>query len=100
MTKSSCCFWKCNRNSGHRFLCHGLPNILGRLSLTYLHLQSGADEVSGESWQLITAIHGEDDGLTLSEQPSEGYDHVVLLPSIVVEFLHNLIDIFFSTCLD
>jgi hypothetical protein len=25
---------------------------------------------------------------------------VVLLPSIVVEFLHNLIDIFFSTCLD
>jgi hypothetical protein len=40
----------------------------------YLHLQSGADEVSGESWQLITAIHGEDDGLTLCEQPSEGYD--------------------------
>ncbi len=27
MTKSSCCFWKCKRNSGHRYLHNGLPEI-------------------------------------------------------------------------
>jgi hypothetical protein len=32
----------------------------------WCHLPSGADEVSGESWWLITAIDDEgDDGLTL-----------------------------------
>jgi len=32
-----------------------------------MDLQSlvGADEVNWQSWQLITAIHDEDDGLTL-----------------------------------
>jgi hypothetical protein len=33
----------------------------------YLHLLSGADEVSQESWQLVTAIHDEDDCLILCE---------------------------------
>jgi len=33
-----------------------LPRILGPLSYTYLNLLSGVDEVSGQSWQLITAI--------------------------------------------
>jgi hypothetical protein len=32
-----------------------LPRILGPLLYTYLNLLSGVDEVSGQSWQLITA---------------------------------------------
>jgi hypothetical protein len=28
-----------------------------------LPLPSGADEVSGKSWQLVTSLHGEGDGL-------------------------------------
>lgn len=35
----------------------------------------GTDEVSGESWQLITAIHNEGDSLTLCVQHLQGYDH-------------------------
>jgi hypothetical protein len=27
MTMCCCCFWKCNRNSWHRYLCNGLPKI-------------------------------------------------------------------------
>jgi hypothetical protein len=34
---------------------------------TYLHPPSGADKVSKELWQLITAICDKGDGLTLSE---------------------------------
>jgi hypothetical protein len=41
--------------------------ILGGLLYAYLCPLSGADEVSGESWQLSTAIHNEGDGLTLCE---------------------------------
>jgi hypothetical protein len=33
----------------------------------YLHPLPGADEVSGELWQLATAIYDEGDGLILSE---------------------------------
>jgi hypothetical protein len=44
-----------------------LPEIVGGLLYTYLDLLSGADEVSGESWQLVTAIHDEGDGLALCE---------------------------------
>jgi hypothetical protein len=34
----------------------------------------GRAEVSGLSWQLVTAIWDEDDGLTLCEQLSWGYE--------------------------
>jgi hypothetical protein len=40
--------------------------ILGRLAHIYLHTLPGAD-VSWESWQLVSAIHDEADGLTLCE---------------------------------
>jgi hypothetical protein len=42
------------------------PN-LGGLLCTYPHPPLGADEVRGESWQLVTAIHDEADALTLCE---------------------------------
>ncbi len=42
-----------------------LPRILTRFFYTHLHPSSGADEVSGESWQLIPAVHDEGDGLIL-----------------------------------
>jgi hypothetical protein len=35
------------------------------LLYTYLHPLLGSDGVSGESWQLVTAICDEGDGLTL-----------------------------------
>jgi len=46
-----------------------LSEILGGLLCTYPHSPlSGADEVSGQSWQLATAIHdGGDDGRIVSE---------------------------------
>ncbi len=44
-----------------------LPEILGRLSSSYLHPLPGVDEVTVESWQLVTAIHCEGDGLILYE---------------------------------
>ncbi len=53
---------------------NGLPKFLGRLLYAYLHLLLGADELSGSSWQLITAVHDEGDGLSLCEQLSWGYD--------------------------
>jgi hypothetical protein len=43
---------------------------MGRLLYTYLHPPLGADEISGYSWQLVMAIDGEDDGLTLCGQLS------------------------------
>jgi len=55
-TESSHFFWKCNRNSGLRCLLY-----------TFLHPSSGADEITGESEQLVTGIHDEGDGLTLFE---------------------------------
>jgi hypothetical protein len=50
-----------------------LPEILGGLLWTYMHRLLGADEVSGESWQLVNAIHDESDGLILCEWHSLGY---------------------------
>jgi hypothetical protein len=55
-TESSHFFWKCNRTSGLRCLLY-----------TFLHPSSGADEITGESEQLVTGIHDEGDGLTLFE---------------------------------
>jgi hypothetical protein len=49
---------------------NGLPKFLGRLLYAYLHPLLGADELSGWSWQLVTAIHDEGDGLTLCERLS------------------------------
>ncbi len=34
-----------------------LLDILSGLLYTYLHLPLGADDVSGKSWQFVTAIH-------------------------------------------
>jgi hypothetical protein len=34
-----------------------LLDILSGLLYTYLHLPFGADDVSGKSWQFVTAIH-------------------------------------------
>jgi hypothetical protein len=48
-------FWKWNRNWGCRFLYNCLPKTSGRLLYNHLHQLSGADKVSGESCQLVTA---------------------------------------------
>jgi hypothetical protein len=64
MTESSHCFQKCDRISGGKCLYNDLPEILGRLLCSYLHLASGADEVSGKSCQLVAAVHDEGAGLT------------------------------------
>jgi hypothetical protein len=41
-----------------------LPKILGGLLYAYLHPQYTADDVSGELWQFLIAIHDKGDGLT------------------------------------
>jgi hypothetical protein len=51
-------------------LYNGLPEISGPSLYTYLHPLSGADEVSGTSWQLVTATCDEDDALKLYEELS------------------------------
>jgi hypothetical protein len=51
-------------------LYNGLPEILGTLLYTYLHPLSGAHEVCGASWQLVTATCDEDDALKLYEELS------------------------------
>jgi deoxycytidylate deaminase len=38
-----------------------------------MHQLLGADEVSGELWQLVNAIHDESDGLILCEWHSYSY---------------------------
>jgi len=43
------------------------PKYWAGYMYTYLHPLSGADKVSKELWQLITAICDKGDGLTLSE---------------------------------
>jgi hypothetical protein len=48
------------------------PNF-GRLLYTNLHSLLEADKVSGQSWQLVTDICDEGEGLTLCEF-SQGYD--------------------------
>jgi hypothetical protein len=68
------------------------------IAFTYLQLLSGADEVSGEWWQLITAIHDEGDGLMLCDLHTQGYDCTFVLGTIVPfkallwNFLCDLID--------
>jgi hypothetical protein len=57
------------RQVGELNLKRLLVSILGRL-YTYLHPPSRADEVSGYSWPVITAICDEDDFLTLCDQLS------------------------------
>jgi len=49
---------------------NGLSKFLGRLLYAYLHPLLGADELGGQSWQLVTAVHDEGDGLSLCEQLS------------------------------
>jgi len=53
---------------------NGLPKFLGRLLYSYLHPLLGADELSGWSWQLVTAMRDEGDGLSLCERLPWGYD--------------------------
>jgi hypothetical protein len=55
------------QRSGHKFLYNVLPEILGKSLYTYFDPLLGVVDVSGESWQLVTAIHDEGDGLTLCE---------------------------------
>jgi hypothetical protein len=55
------------QNLRMQILYNHLPKS-GQILCTYLHLLSGADEVSQESWQLVTAIHDEDDCLILCER--------------------------------
>jgi hypothetical protein len=50
-------------------LYHALPKNLW-LDYSKLHPSSGADEVNGQSLQLITAVHDEFDHLTFCEQHS------------------------------
>jgi hypothetical protein len=42
------------------------------------------DEVRGEWWQLITAIHPEGDGLILYEGHSQGSDHICSFMLVLV----------------
>ncbi len=51
------------RNSGQT-LYIVLPKILSKLLETYCHPLSGADK---ESWQIVTAVQGGDDGLIFCE---------------------------------
>ncbi len=55
------------QRSGHKFLYNVLAEILGKSLYTYFDTLLGVVYVSGESWQLVTAIHDEGDGLTLCE---------------------------------
>jgi hypothetical protein len=68
--------------------------ILGRLLYTNLHPLLEADKVSGQSWQLVTDICDEGEGLTLCEF-SQGYDssHFCVTFKVLWRFLWNLIDI-------
>jgi hypothetical protein len=67
MAESSCWFQEMQQYLRTRNLYHFLPEILGRLSSSYLHPLPGVNEVTVESWQLVTAIHCEGDGLILYE---------------------------------
>jgi hypothetical protein len=51
-----------------QILYYCLFKNLGRLFYNHhLHPLSGPDNISGESWMVLTAIHGEGDGLVLCE---------------------------------
>jgi len=53
---------------------------------TYLHPLLGSDEVDGDSWQLVTAIHNEGDGLILC------YTHKVIVVFILVMLVLVLLE--------
>jgi hypothetical protein len=53
-----------DRNSGCRCLYDGLLEIWW-IYYSYLHPPLGAYELSGQSWQLVTAIHDDIDGQIL-----------------------------------
>jgi hypothetical protein len=67
----------------------GLPEILGGYDMfNYTHLLV-------KSWQLVTAVRDEDNGLTLCERLSQGYDHThsdVTFKVLLWRFPQNLID--------
>jgi hypothetical protein len=44
-----------------------LPKILGGFLYAYLHPPYAADDVSGELWQFLSAIHDKGEGLTFFE---------------------------------
>jgi hypothetical protein len=73
MSKFSHCFQNHDSNSGHRFLYNCLLEIMGKLLYPYLHPHLylhpllGVDKVSVESWQLVSTIHDEGDGLIICE---------------------------------
>jgi hypothetical protein len=72
-----------------------------------MHQLLGADEVSGELWQLVNAIHDESDGLILCEWHSLGYgctqscvsfgfagsDRMIVFKLLLWSFLCNLINL-------
>jgi hypothetical protein len=72
-----------------------------------MHWLLGADEVSGESWQLVNAVHDESDGLILCEWHSLGYgctqscvsfgfagsDRMIVFKLLLWSFLCNLINL-------
>jgi hypothetical protein len=51
---------------------HIIPQVIARsgLSVVFSEPLLGADELNGYSWQLVTAIHDEGDGLSLCERLS------------------------------
>ncbi len=61
-------FWECDRISGWRFLYNCLYKLLGQIS-TYISTSTGfgADVVSGESWELVNAVHVGGDSLILQK---------------------------------
>jgi hypothetical protein len=67
LSQSSGCFWKCYRNSRCRCWYNVLPKILGGLLYAYLYPPYAADDVSGELWQFLSAIHDKGDALTFFE---------------------------------
>ncbi len=76
MTESSCCSQKCNRNSECRCGILVYPDFGQTILYTYLQPPSGADEVSGWSWQSLLFVMKGGDGPLLCGQPSQGcYDH-------------------------
>ncbi len=70
--ESSHYFWKGNKNSGHKLCIMVCPSFWENY-YKHLHPLLGADELSGYSWQLITTICDEGDGLSLCEQLSWRY---------------------------
>ncbi len=58
----------CDRISGWRFLYNCLYKLLGQIS-TYISTSTGfgADVVSGESWELVNAVHVGGDSLILQK---------------------------------